>query len=111
MFMTLVISMYDSSSEWSLIVYHKQIEQDDNLTLGSNILISDSKLDTAQMHEALFGIQSGLGDGNNDRIDYLDGTKRTRLEIGHYVYQNYRYDACLDEPKALGDIEMVRDVV
>ena len=64
------------------------------------------------MHEALFGIQSGLGDNGDDssRIDYLDGTKRTRLEIGHYVYQNYRYDACLDEAKVLGDIEMVSDV-
>ena len=64
------------------------------------------------MHEALFGIQSGLGDNGEDssRIDYLDGTKRTRLEIGHYVYQNYRYDVCLDEAKALGDIEMVSDV-
>ena len=64
------------------------------------------------MHEALFGIQSGLGVNGDDssRIDYLDGTKRTRLEIGHYVYQNYRYGACLDEAKVLGDIEMVSDV-
>ena len=57
-----------------------------------------------QIHQTLFDMQLGLQQ-TKTQINYFDGAKRSRSNIGSEIYENYADQVCLDWTVVLGKIE------
>ena len=56
------------------------------------------------MHQAIYDIEAGFV-SSVAPVDYLDGAKRARMEIGEFIFNNYLERACIEEQLVLSELE------
>jgi len=56
------------------------------------------------MHQTIYDIEAGFHNSVVP-VDYLDGAKRARLEIGEFIFKNYLDRVCTEEQLVLAELE------